>query len=383
MHAMTRKLILIVLILAFAVGGGYVWRQKNGAGQQSQFKLQAIDRGDIAESISANGTLNPVVLVNVGTQVSGSIKRLHADFNSAVKKDQVLAELDPALIEAQLRQDQANLSNAEASLSLARAKDKRAKELFQQKFVSQDAIDQARQALDSALAQVALARAQVARSRTNLAYTVIRSPVDGVVVARNIDVGQTVAASFQTPTLFQIAGDLKAMQIDTSVAEADIGKVQIGQKAKFTVDTFSDREFEASVKQVRLNPTVQQNVVTYNVVLVVDNPEGKLLPGMTAHVSINVGRHANVLRVPNAALRFKPKSEEKEGGKNGGRKKAGAQVYRLVDGQPAPVKVKAGATDGNFTELKGDELKAGDEVIVREISAGKDKQNSKFQFRVM
>ncbi|MBI5936415.1 MAG: efflux RND transporter periplasmic adaptor subunit [Betaproteobacteria bacterium] len=379
---MPRKPILIVLILVVAIGGGYVWRQMNSAGQQSSYKTQAVDRGDIAETISANGTLNPVVLVNVGTQVSGSIKRLHADFNSAVKKGQVLAELDPALIEAQLRQDQANLANAEANLNLARAKDKRAKELFQQKFVSQDALDQARQALDSALAQADLARAQIARSRTNLAYTVIRSPVDGVVVARNIDVGQTVAASFQTPTLFQIAGDLKAMQIDTSVAEADIGKVQIGQTAKFGVDTFAEREFAARIKQIRLNPTVQQNVVTYNVVLEVDNPEGKLLPGMTAHVSINVGRHADVLRVPNAALRFKPKAEEKEGGKNGGRKKLGAQVYRVVDGQPVPVKVKVGATDGSFTELKGDELKAGDAVIVREIGAGKGDPNKKFQLRM-
>ena len=380
---MSRKLISIAAVLLVVLGAAYIWRQTNSTGQQNSYKTQAVDRGDIAETISANGTLNPVVLVNVGTQVSGTIKRLHADFNSAVKKGQVLAELDPALIEAQLRQDQANLANAEANLNLARAKDRRAKELFQQKFVSQDTVDQARQALDSALALVDVARAQVARSRTNQAYTVIRSPVDGVVVARNVDIGQTVAASFQTPTLFQIAGDLKAMQIDTSVAEADIGKVKVGQVAKFGVDTFGDREFEAKVKQIRLNPTVQQNVVTYNVVLEVENPEGKLLPGMTAHVSINVGRHANVLRVPNAALRFKPKAEEKEAGdKNGRKQKRGAQVYRLVDGQPVAVKVKIGATDGSFTELKGDELKAGDEVIVREISAGKGGSDKKFQLRM-
>jgi HlyD family secretion protein len=378
-----RKLIVPLVLLVLALGGWLAWRQIAGGSPASVYKTQAVDRGDIVETISANGTLNPVVLVNVGTQVSGTIKRLHADFNSAVKKDQVLAELDPALIEAQLRQDQANLANAEANLALARAKDKRAKELLAQKFVSQDAVDQARQALDSALAQVELARAQVARGRTNLGYTVIRSPVDGVVVARNIDVGQTVAASFQTPTLFQIAGDLKAMQIDTSVAEADIGKVQIGQGAKFTVDTFMDREFEARVKQIRLNPTVQQNVVTYNVVLVVDNPEGRLLPGMTAHVSIDVGRHANVLRVPNAALRYQPRTEEKAaGGRNGGKPKAGgSQVYKLVDGQPVAVKIKAGPSDGNYTELKGGELKSGDALIVREVGEGKDKKGSAFQFR--
>ncbi|NWG87947.1 MAG: efflux RND transporter periplasmic adaptor subunit [Hydrogenophilaceae bacterium] len=378
---MSRKLILPLVLLILAVAGWLVWRQMGSANQANVYKTQAVDRGDIVESISANGTLNPVVLVNVGTQVSGSIKRLYADFNSVVKKDQVLAELDPALIEAQLRQDQANLANAEAGLGLARAKDKRTRELFQQKFVSQDAVDQARQQLDSALAQVDLARAQVARSRTNLGYTVIRSPVDGVVVARNIDVGQTVAASFQTPTLFQIAGDLKAMQIDTSVAEADIGKVQIGQLARFSVDTFIDREFEARVKQVRLNPTVQQNVVTYNVVLVLDNPEGRLMPGMTAHVQIDVGRHANVLRVPNAALRYQPKDQEKAAA--GSKQKAGSQVYKLVDGRPVPVKIKTGASDGNFTEVTGGELKAGDPIIMREIGQSKDTKSSAFQFRFM
>ncbi|TCS73086.1 HlyD family secretion protein [Sulfuritortus calidifontis] len=379
---MSRKLILPLILLALAIGGWLGWRQMAGSKPAGVYKTQPVDRGDIVETISANGTLNPVVLVNVGTQVSGTIKRLNADFNSVVKKGDVLAELDPALIEAQLRQDLAALANAEANLNLARAKDKRAKELFAQKFVSQDALDQARQALDSAQAQVELARAQVARSRTNLGYTVIRSPVDGVVVARNIDVGQTVAASFQTPTLFQIAGDLKAMQIDTSVAEADIGKVQIGQVARFSVDTFMEREFEARVKQIRLNPTVQQNVVTYNVVLLVDNPEGKLMPGMTAHVSIEVGRHANVLRVPNAALRYRPQEAEEGGGKNGGKARGGGnQVYKLVDGRALAVKIKPGASDGSFTEVKGGELKPGDEVILREISAAKDKKGSAFQFR--
>ncbi|MEW5892607.1 MAG: efflux RND transporter periplasmic adaptor subunit [Pseudomonadota bacterium] len=378
---MSRKLMLSLILLVLAVAGWLAWRQWGGASPAAAYKTQAVDRGDIVETISANGTLNPVVLVNVGTQVSGTIKRLYADFNSAVKKGAVLAELDPALIEAQLRQDQANLANAEANLNLARAKDKRAKELFAQQFVSQEALDQARQALESAQAQVELARAQVARSRTNLNYSVIRSPVDGVVVARNVDVGQTVAASFQTPTLFQIAGDLKAMQIDTSVAEADIGKVQIGQVARFTVDTFMEREFEARVKQIRLNPTVQQNVVTYNVVLLVDNPEGRLLPGMTAHVSIDVGRHTNVLRVPNAALRYQPK--DAEGGRNGGKGKGGGnQVYKLVQGKPVPVKIKPGASDGSFTEVKGGELKPGDAVIVRELAPSQDKKGSAFQFRL-
>jgi HlyD family secretion protein len=258
--------------------------------------------------------------------------------------------------------------------------------LQQKGFISQDGVDQARQQLESGLAQLKLTQAQLARSRTNLNYSVIRSPISGVVVARNIDVGQTVAASFQTPTLFQIAGDLKQMQIETSVAEADIGNLRTGLAVRFTVDAFSDRQFEGRVKQVRLNPTVQQNVVTYNVVVAVDNPDEVLLPGMTAHVQVTVSCHENVLRVPNAALRFKPLKEESgaAAGKNNGKEKGrgGATVYRLDSGEPKPVRIKAGISDGTYTEVLGDELKPGESLVVREIGAKKDK-GAGFSLRMM
>ncbi|MDP2879434.1 MAG: efflux RND transporter periplasmic adaptor subunit [Sulfuricella sp.] len=377
---------LVILALTVAAGGAYYWKIQSANPSQEKYKTQAVDRGDIVQTISANGTLSPVVLVNVGTQVSGTVKKLNADFNSRVKQGQLLAELDPALFDAQLRQDQANVANAEANLTLARAKEVRARSLQQKGFISQDGVDQARQQLESGLAQLKLAQAQLARARTNLNYSVIRSPISGVVVARSIDVGQTVAASFQTPTLFQIAGDLKQMQIETSVAEADIGNLKIGLPVRFSVDAFSDRQFEGRVKQVRLNPTVQQNVVTYNVVVAVDNPDEVLLPGMTAHVQVTVSRHENVLRVPNAALRFKPLKEEggEATGKNNRKEKGrgGATVYRLDFGEPKPVRVKTGISDGTYTEVLGDELKPGESLVVREMGAKKDK-GAGFSLRMM
>lgn len=380
------RLPLVILALIIAAGGIYYWQNQSANPSQERYKTQAVDRGDIVQSISANGTLSPVVLVNVGTQVSGTVKKLNADFNSRVNEGQILAELDPALFDAQLRQDQANVANAEANLVLMRAKEERARSLQLKGFISQDAVDQARQQLESAQAQLKLAQAQLARSRTNLNYSVIRSPISGVVVARNVDVGQTVAASFQTPTLFQIAGDLKQMQIETSVAEADIGNLNIGLPVRFTVDAFSDRQFAGKVKQVRLNPTVQQNVVTYNVVVAVDNPDEVLLPGMTAHVQVTVSRLENVLRVPNAALRFKPLKEEggEAAGKNNKKEKGrgGATVYRLDRGEPKPVRIKAGISDGTYTEVLGDDLKPGESLVVRETGTKKDK-GAGFSLRMM
>ncbi|MCL4471332.1 MAG: efflux RND transporter periplasmic adaptor subunit [Gammaproteobacteria bacterium] len=387
---LTRSIRNLFFFLAIvAVSGGIYYWQSQGAGQsREKYKTQPVDRGDIVQTISANGTLSPVVLVNVGTQVSGTVKKLHADFNSRVQNGQILAELDPALFEAQLKQDQANAANADASLTLARAKEQRARLLQQKGFISQDGVDQARQQLDSAQAQLKLAQAQLARSRTNLNYSVIRSPISGVVVARSIDVGQTVAASFQTPTLFQIAGDLKQMQIETSVAEADIGDLKIGLPVRFSVDAFVDRQFSGKVKQIRLNPTVQQNVVTYNVVVAVDNPDEVLLPGMTAHVQVTVSRHENVLRLPNAALRFKPAKEEggDSSAKNGKNRKekgrGGATVYLLDKGGPKPVRVKTGISDGAYTEVLGEEIKAGDQLVTRELAARKEKEGG-FRFRMM
>ncbi len=375
-----RRLLTAIILLAAAGGGAYWWLQHKDAQPQEKFKTQAADRGDIVQTISANGTLNPVTMVIVGTQVSGTVKKLHADFNSTVKTGQVLAELDPSLFEAQYLQDQANLAAAKANLDLAQSKDRRARAQFQKGFISADALDQTKQQLEAAQAQVALVEAQLKRDRTNLQYTVIRSPISGVVVARNVDIGQTVAASFQTPTLFQIAADLKDMQIETSIAEADIGSVQIGQTVRFNVDAFQERKFSGKVKQIRLNPTVQQNVVTYNVVVAVNNADGILLPGMTGHVMIGVGKRDGVLRVPNAALRFKPKKDNGDEPVKKGEKRSGATVHILEQGAPKPVKVKTGLSDGTYTEITGGEIKEGDLLITREL--GQKKKEGNFGLRL-
>ena len=241
-------------------------------------------------------------------------------------------------------------------------------------------MDTTNQALADARAKVASAKAQIQRDRTNLSYTVIRSPVSGVVVSRNIDIGQTVAASFQTPTLFQIAQDLTHMQIDTSMAEADVGGVKVGQKVTFTVDAYPDRTFHGSVRQIRLNPTIQQNVVTYDVVVNVNNPEGVLLPGMTAYVTVVIDRRDNVLRVPNAALRFHPR-----GGIEAlpnGRHPNARTLYRVENNKLVPVPVTIGIANNQYTEIVSGDLKAGSHVVVEDLApAGNGKPPGHFRFR--
>ncbi|MBK8524370.1 MAG: efflux RND transporter periplasmic adaptor subunit [Betaproteobacteria bacterium] len=327
-----------------------------------------------------------MTLVNVGTQVSGTVKKLHVDFNDVVKAGQILVELDDSILVAAAGQSEANIASATASLDLARANEARIQSLFAQEYVSRQELDQSVQARRSAEAALRLARAQNDRDRANLSYSVIRSPVSGVVVDRQIDVGQTVAASFQTPVLFKIAQDLAQMQIYTSFAEADIGSIRVGQPVRFTVDAFPSRHFKGSVKQLRLNPTTTQNVVTYNVVVEVDNADQRLLPGMTAYVSIAVAERKEVLSVPNAALRFRPpasatdKDSTKEAAKEGegragpprqpgsGRKRDGSSgvVHVLVDGKLKAVQVGIGITDNRITEITSGELKAGDRLIVGE-----------------
>jgi HlyD family secretion protein len=319
--------------------------------------------------------LNPVVLVSVGSQVSGIVQKLYADFNGKVKAGQVLLELDPTLNRAQLQQSAANLSSAQASLDLARANEERARGLFAQEYVTRQDLDVAVQALKAAKAQYAVAQAQVVRDQRNVDNTVIRSPVSGVVVSRLVDVGQTVAASLQSPTLFTIAQDLSHMQIDTSYAEADVGNIRVGQQASFRVDAFPNRTFRGVVKQVRLNPTTQQNVVTYDVVVSVENLDQALMPGMTAYVNIVVAERKDVLMVPNAALRFRPVDAAKArvGGdkpKGDGRGKGDTTpmgtVYVLENGQPKAARISVGITDNKLTEVLAGELKDGDSVIIED-----------------
>jgi HlyD family secretion protein len=371
--------VLFLFLCALIAAGVFAWRQYNSVSPEQYYKLETVEKGELRQSVSANGTLNPVILVNVGTQVSGAVKKLYVDFNDKVEKGQVLLELDPALLNAQVKQSDANVLNAIASVELANANLTRSRGLFAQEYVSRQELDQSVQALKAAKAQLALARAQNERDRANQAYSIIRSPVSGVIVARNIDVGQTVAASFQTPTLFQIAQDLSRMQIDSSFAEADIGSIRVGQAVRFNVDAFPSRNFKGAVKQIRLNPTTQQNVVTYNVVISVDNPEQILLPGMTSYVSIVVAERHDALLVPNAALRFKP--AEKTGAGNGakheaktangkklGKKREGASgtVYVLQGKELKPVSISLGITDNRSTEVLGGDLKAGDKVVTGE-----------------
>jgi HlyD family secretion protein len=334
------------------------------------------------------------VLISVGTQVSGTVRKLYVDFNDKVKKGQALLELDDALVSATEKQSAANVVNAQAALELAEANAARMKTLFAQEYVSRQEYDQATQALKSAKAQLALARAQNERDRANVNFTVIRSPVDGVVIDRVVDIGQTVAASFQTPTLIKIAQDLSEMRIDTSFAEADIGSIREGQKAKFTVDAFPNRSFVGDVQQIRLNPTNQQNVVTYNVRINVANPEQVLLPGMTAYVNIGVQKREGVLLVPNAALRFKPAdgaekkpengqkpastagnspadgSGPKAGGKGKKRDGQSGTVHVLAGGEIKAVSVQLGITDNRNTEIISGDLKEGDRVVTGENSNG-------------
>lgn len=359
--------LLVGLILAAGVAAYSYW--PNGKSPPSErYRTQTVDRGDIVQTITANGTLNPVVLVNVGTQVSGTVRKIHADFNDRVKEDQVLAELDPALFQAQVRQSEANVLAAQAALALARIKIDRVATLQQKNLVAKEELDIARQQVDAATAQLKLAEAQLERDRINLRNSVIRSPISGVVVARSVDVGQTVAANFQTPTLFQIAQDLRQMQINTSIAEADVGSLQPDMPASFTVDAYPDQRFQGRIRQIRLNPTIQQNVVTYNVVVDVDNADGRLLPGMTAYVSVNAAERKNVLRVPNAALSFRPRRDDEEEDKpRPPAKERKTQVHVLDErGKLKPVPVETGITDNALTEIVNGDLKPGERVVTRD-----------------
>ena len=389
MKKLVHHLINIALILAFIFGAYYVYQLSHKKKPEDLYRLQTIVAGDIEQNVTANGTINPVTLVNVGTQVSGRVKKIYADYNDQVKKGQILLELEDELFKAQIAQSVGNVKNNEATLELAKANETRMRSLFEKEYVSKQELDQSVQALKSAEAQLSTTKAQLKRDQTNYGYSIIKSPVAGVVVDRVVDVGQTVAASLQTPTLFKIAQDLSKMQIDTSFAEADIGRIQVGQVAKFNVDAFPNNNFEGVVKQIRLNPTNTANVVTYNIVISVDNPDQKLLPGMTAYVNITFAKHDNVLLVPNAALRYRPKNEEtmmalKKEDKKTDKSKAEddglarGKVYILKDNKPQMVRVKTSITNGKFTEIISSELKVNDLVITGDMM-GDQKSGSSAQ----
>jgi HlyD family secretion protein len=378
------KKILIIggIIIIIAIAVFILFR---GKGNEPKFRTEKVVRGDIEMAVTATGTVNPVTTVLVGTQVSGTIKNIYVDFNSPVKKGQLIARIDPALFEAQVNQAKANLLSSKANLDKAEATSvdakrtmERNKELLAKNLIAQSDFDTAETNYETAKASVSAAKSQVAQSEaalnsaeTNLYYTKIVSPVDGIVVSRNVDVGQTVAASFQTPTLFSIAQDLTKMQIDTNVDEADIGNIKVGQDVEFTVDAYPDITFKGKVWQVRNAPITVQNVVTYDVVIQVDNPELKLKPGMTANVSIIVSIKKNVLKIPNAALRFKPAEKVKTGAQQ-----KGSGVWILEQGNPKRVSVSLGISDGSYTELISGNIKEGQELIVESLTQAKSQRPS-------
>jgi len=399
-----RRIILIISVLAIGLTiGGYVFF--NGERKVPvQYRTAAVERGSVISIVSATGTINPVVLVEVGTQVSGMIKSLHADFNSQVKAGETVAVIDPEPFKARREQAisnlevaRSNIARSKADLAQRKRELDRVQSLLPQQFVSQNDVDVALTNYQSAEAQLRVAEAQVRQAGAalnvadqELKYTVIRSPIEGIVVARNVEVGQTVAASFATPNLFLIALDLTKMQVNTNVSESDIGGMAEGQDAVFTVDAYPGESFTGTIRQVRLAPINIQNVVTYNVVVGVDNKDLRLKPGMTANVSIVVAQKDQTLKIPNAALRFTPPKSERnrhevdgqvvsavEGHSTAKSNKQLSQktIWKLTeDGSLAPAPVQIGISDGIATEMLSGALKEGELVVVGiEPSLGEEK----------
>jgi HlyD family secretion protein len=400
-----RTFIILAIFGGLATGGWFYFRDDKDS--TPQYQTAPVARGDLTQSVTAVGTLNPVLNVQVGSQISGIIQKLSADFNSEVKKGQVIAELDPATFQATVHQAEGELGSAQAALALAEISAKRQRDLTEQKIGTPAALDAAEAVLKQAQATVTIRTAQLEKAKVDLGRCTIYSPIDGVVISRDVDVGQTVAASLSAPLIFKIANDLRKMQIDTNVAEADVGNVELGQKVTFEVDAFQGRTFRGKVVQVRNAPLTVQNVVTYITVIEVNNDDLKLKPGMTANVTIVINEKKEVLKLPNGALRFRPPDAKKEGpgggssnngsapvaagaapggpttaaapgtpgadgpraggpgrgerrggGPGGGgprRREPGGPiertVYTLVNGQPHPVKVKLGITDSIYTEV--------------------------------
>ena len=354
--------LVIVLILAMFI----TTKIKN----RVRYETREINRCTITQFVEASGTINPVNTVSVGSTVSGLIKDIYVDYNSQVKKGQILAQIDPATFEATVKQNEAQIANAQANLAKLQAiaeydqkTYQRYKNLYEKNFVARSELDQAYSTYKSDLAQIASARAQISQyqaslqtAKTNLGYTKIIAPVDGTVISREIDLGSPVAASFQAPELFTIAQDLTKMQIEVSVSEADIGQVEEGQDVTYTLDGYPDSIFTGKVTQVRLSPTTESNVVTYTVIVDVNNEDLKLKPGMTANVSIITDKSENVLCAPNIAMKFTPDIN--------GPKYKNQGIWILQKGKPKRVEITTGANNDTSTEITSDTVKEGDEVII-------------------
>lgn len=397
-----KKLIIPAVLAAVAVIAGIIGVSLyKGKKPEITYRTARVERGPLVSSVSSTGTVAAVVTVQVGTQVSGTIQKLFVDYNTVVKKGQVIAQLDPALYLAAAEQAKGNYLNAQGTLEKlkadlvdARRSLERNRQLLQGGIISQSDFDTSENRYNQAAAAVKAAEGSVTQTRgaydkalTDLRNATIRSPVDGIVVSKSVDVGQTVAASFQTPTLFTIARDLTKMEIDSSVDESDISRVRVGQPVTFTVDAYPETRFTGTVRQIRNQGVVTQNVVTYVVVVDVDNRDLKLKPQMTANVNIETSRKEDILKIPAAALRFKPKTSREGGDRKpdagasaGGKRSAarrGEQVYLLTpEKTPRPVPVKTGISNDGFIELVKGDLRENDEVIVEQSSTGQKKQGS-------
>jgi HlyD family secretion protein len=414
---MSKRLLTFIVLAVSLVGGGiYYYRSHQGADAPAPMTA-AVTRGDVIAKVDATGTLAAVTTVQVGTQVSGTIKALHADYNSEVKKGQIVAELDSSLFQTQVDQArstlikvQADTDRAKVELDDATSKARRAQELYDQKLISRNDLEtavatasQAEAALKSAQAMVTQARAALNQNQVNLDHTIIRAPIDGIVISRSVDVGQTVAASMSAPTLFVIAQDLAHMQVSASIDESDIGRIATGQPVTFRVDAYPAQTFRGIVSQVRLEPKTEQNVVSYTTMIDVPNEDLKLKPGMTANVTVQIAMNGNVLRVPNAALRFRPADQAAGGSGQGaegsqGSEFAGSQVrgtsgageglrgasgprsfgrvFVLRNGEFVPVRVRPGVTDGAMTAIVDGDLKEGDQVVTGMSQPGATAQTS-------
>src|SRR6266536_3236780 len=388
------------LLVVLACGVGLGWYLNQSPESALRYETAVASRGELTQLVTASGQLNPVVKVEVGSQISGIIQKLLVDFNSSVKEGQVVAQLDPATYEANLIQAQGTLSNVVAALELAQLYANRAKSLQAEKLTAKADYEKAVADLHQAEAAVKISEGALKKAQVDLARCTIYAPIDGIVISRNVDVGQTVAASLSAPTLFLIANDLAKMQIEADVGEADIGMVAPGQDVEFTVDAFPGQTFHGKVTQVRNAPKADQNVVTYVTIIDVSNPNSKLKPGMTANVSVIVTHRENVLKIPNAALRFRPPKNmevaksstdktdvadpqaksESEGAKKSetakpkkekrDKRKSERTAYVLRGGAVQPVKLKLGITDGRETELL-EGMKEGDALVV-EMSEHKE-----------
>jgi HlyD family secretion protein len=399
-----KKLVFTVVALLLVGGAGFAYWRMGNSTQESPYLTVPASKGNIRQVVSSTGTLQAVTTVIVGSQVSGTIGKLNADFNTKVTKGDVVAELDQSKFKARVDETRANLSAAQASMAKSKVavEDadrtlKRIKELKQRELVSQSELDAAQTAYDAAKSQLNVSQAQVGQAQAamnqasiDLGYTIIRSPVDGMVISRNVDVGQTVAASLSAPTLFTIANDLTKMEVHTNVDEADVGNVSEGQEVTFTVDAHPQRRFRGKVHQVRNAPQIIQNVVTYNAVVRINNKELLLKPGMTANVQFLVSEKEDVLTVPNMALRFRLPEDKNEAqdllrqeqgraaprvgqrrtsrgsssGAGEGRRVRQVKIYVVKDGKAQPVEVQAGITDGSKTEVVAGALNENDLVII-------------------